>query len=77
MLVRSSLATKTLLRLGMLFLLAACLIRAFLHSSHRVEDNIVDALLGVLFGMSIALNLLSIVVKKRRHSGMESSCEKP
>jgi len=54
------------MRLGMAFLILASLSRWFLHPGAWLSADVIDALTGFLYGMTIGLLLLSITLRRRR-----------
>lgn len=59
---------KTMMRVGMSFLILASLSRWFLHPSVGVSENWVDGITGLLYGVSIASLLVSVRLKASRGS---------
>lgn len=59
---------KALIRLGLLFLVAASLSRWLAHPTFRLSESAIDGVVGMLYGVSIALMLLGLYLKGRRRS---------
>lgn len=57
---------KALMRIGLIFLLAASLWRWFVEPNAFLPEGLRDGILGLLFGISITCLLLSVI---RRRSG--------
>jgi len=56
---------QVLMQLGMLSLIIALFSQRFLHPNAWMGENLIDGLNGALMGMSIGLNLLYVVVRRR------------
>ena len=57
-----------LLRLGLIFLIAATLATRFVHPTAQFPEDFTDGLKGLLYGLAIGLMLLSIRLRARRSS---------
>lgn len=63
---------SVLLRLGMLFLLLASAAHWFLHPAGSLGRELGDGVTGLLFGLSIALNLQAVRLARRRRCRKKS-----
>jgi hypothetical protein len=72
--IRSRLKTPFILRLGMVCFLAGILIIRFVHPTATFTDFWVSLTSGILFGMSIGLNLLWVRLVSTRSRGEDGPC---
>lgn len=61
---------KTLMMIGMLFLIVANFVGRYLPRLTHLSENAVDGAHGFFIGMAIGLLLLSIWLGRRRHDGV-------
>ena len=57
---------RTMMRVGMCFLILASLSRWFLHPSAGISEDWVDGITGLLYGISIASLLVSVRLRAGR-----------
>jgi hypothetical protein len=56
---------RTILRIGMLLLAVALIAQRFVHPARGFPEDAADAIRGVLFGLSIGLNLWAVRLASR------------
>jgi hypothetical protein len=69
MILRNRLSGNTLRSIGLVCLILASLSRWFLHPTPRLGPSLVDATIGLLYGVSIGCLLLSLRRTERQCSG--------
>jgi MFS-type transporter involved in bile tolerance (Atg22 family) len=64
---------KAMIRIGMMFLAIALVGQRFFHPyfATKARDDFFDGLIGLLFGLSIGINLMAarLLARQRRSSG--------
>jgi hypothetical protein len=68
MILRNRLKASTLIRIGLLSLVAAILSLRYLHPSAAFSADLVDAAQGFLYGISITCLLWGVVLRRRQGS---------
>jgi hypothetical protein len=72
MILRNRLQPHTIIRIGLLFVVAAILSARYLHPGAALSADLVDAAEGFLYGVSIACMLWGVVLQRRRGSASKA-----
>jgi hypothetical protein len=58
--------TTALIAMGMMFLVVAFLFPMILHPATQMGKNLAEGIRGLLVGLSIGINLFSVILAKRQ-----------